>query len=71
MSKFLIFAVAASFALAIPEAGYASEREKATYVGDGRYVGEGARLITQCFANVVMNTQNVSETKSAMNVLSV
>ena len=41
MSKFLIFAVAASFALAIPEAGYASEREKATYVGDGRYVGEG------------------------------
>jgi len=41
MSKFLIFAVAASFALAMPEAGYAAEREKATYVGDGRYVGEG------------------------------
>ena len=38
MSKFLIFAVAASFALAMPEAGYAAEREKASYVGDGRYV---------------------------------
>ena len=75
MSKFLIFAVAASFALAMPEAGYAAEREKATYVGDGRYAGEGTRLITQCCANVAMNTQNVkwivSETKSAMNVLSV
>ena len=55
----------------MPEAGYAAEREKATDVGDGRYVGEGTRLMTQCFANVVMNTQNVSETKSAMNVLSV
>jgi hypothetical protein len=37
----LIFTVVASLSVAMSETAYAAEREKATYVSGGRYVGEG------------------------------
>jgi len=43
MSKFLflIFSAVATLSLAMSETAYAAGSEKATYVGGGRYVGEG------------------------------
>jgi hypothetical protein len=41
MSKFLMFAVVASLSIAMAETAYTAEREKETYVGCGRYAGEG------------------------------
>jgi len=41
MSKFLTFAVVVFLGWVIPETGFTADKEKASYVGGGRYVGEG------------------------------
>jgi hypothetical protein len=41
MSKFLTFAVVVFLGWVMPETGFPADKEKASYVGGGRYVGEG------------------------------